>query len=163
MEERKAAEVAMITLMSRCPRMLEDPYLDLWPGLLSSVVSMLQVPVAQRDSGDVDDELAKFEMEEAGGYQASYTKLATVNKTKRDPVAEVSDPELFFAKEMATVAAKDGGKVGFLVLGRLYRNANSIARPPVHRRPLQNGSQGRRIYPNAHPGFRRTINHRSMV
>lgn len=115
MEDRKAAEVAMITLMSRCPQMLQDPYLGLWPALFSSLASMLEVPDAQNELGDVDDALSKLENEEVGGYQASFAKLATVGKTKKDPVAEVADPKLFFGKEMAGVAAREGGKVGGLL------------------------------------------------
>ncbi|KAI9015417.1 CAS/CSE protein [Hyaloraphidium curvatum] len=110
-EERKAAEVAMTTLMSRCPPMLEEPYLGLWPALFSSLASMLEVPVAQRDSGgDLDEELARFEAEEAGGYQASFARLATVGKTKKDPVADVADPKAYFAAEMAGVAAREPAK-----------------------------------------------------
>lgn len=112
-EERKSAEVATITLMSRCPRMSEDPYLGLWPALFSSLASMLEVPIAQRDGGEAEDELARFEVEEMGGYQVSYSKLATVNNVKKDPTESIPDAKAFFARELATIAQRDAAKVGF--------------------------------------------------
>ncbi|KXS18851.1 Cse1-domain-containing protein [Gonapodya prolifera JEL478] len=109
-DERQLIVVGMTNLLTRSPRMKTEPFVSNWPGVISEIVRILQIPVASGAgaNADVDDELQLLEIEETG-YQASYSRLATVGKLKRDPLAAagITDVSVYFATQLRKLAAED--------------------------------------------------------
>lgn len=76
-EERQLVAIGMTRLLFS-PAMLNEPYLSLWPRLMTALCTLLATPVAQTEK---QDELIDAEEQ---GYQASFAKLSTVTSVKKD-------------------------------------------------------------------------------
>jgi exportin-2 (importin alpha re-exporter) len=117
MEERNVVLMGMIKLF---PHLLKNPaYQSTLTPLLSALANLLVVPEAQDAGNEFEDELAALEMEESAGYQASFTRLATVGKKKRD----VGNGKQAFKQGFAALMASNPNEVKILSL-----KANSVCR-----------------------------------
>ncbi|KAJ3343061.1 importin-alpha export receptor [Gonapodya sp. JEL0774] len=110
LDDRNLIVVGMTNLLGQSARMKQEPYSGDWPGVITEIIRILKIPVASGGGHtvDIDDDLQLLEAEETG-YQASYSRLATVGKLKRDPLsaAGISDVRTYFATEMRNIAVND--------------------------------------------------------
>ncbi|KAJ3086323.1 hypothetical protein HK102_013299 [Quaeritorhiza haematococci] len=63
--------------------MLTDQYLALWPKILSALAVVLESPLSEPHGPTEEEELYIMDIEEAG-YQASFSKLSAVGRTKKE-------------------------------------------------------------------------------
>jgi exportin-2 (importin alpha re-exporter) len=110
-KDRKTCAIGLTRLLTQSDKMLTEPYLTLWPSLLTALLKLLELP--QDLAGNDLDELYTLDLEESG-YQATFAKLATATPVKEDLFPSITDPAVFLAQSILALSQRQPGKVGAL-------------------------------------------------
>ncbi|KAJ3285574.1 importin-alpha export receptor [Borealophlyctis nickersoniae] len=103
-DDRKLGAVGVTKLLTESEKLLQPPYINLWPSILVAVVDIADNPISRAD----EDEELVFEVQDDVGYQATYVKLAATATKKRDPVAHIPDSRAFLVQALAAFAGRKG-------------------------------------------------------
>ena len=89
--------VGMAHLLTKSQMMLSPNYLNLWPVILESLMSLINHPLPPASAApDEDGEFA--EMDESG-YQVSYSRLSTLGPAKKSVYLSVTnDSKMYLGK-----------------------------------------------------------------
>ncbi|KAI8889248.1 Cse1-domain-containing protein [Backusella circina FSU 941] len=102
--ERKVCGCGIVNLLTKSDTMLQEPYVSvLWSKVLFSLLSLLELPAALEK--DEPDELYTLDIEE-GGYQTSFTKLASSAPIPDDPAAGLPSSDVYFAQQLMAMPAE---------------------------------------------------------
>jgi len=110
-KDRKTCAIGLTRLLTQSDKMLADPYVSMWPTVLTALFKLLELP--QDLAGDNLDDLYTLDLEESG-YQASFAKLATAAPVKEDLFPSITDSTVFLAQGIMALSQRHPGKVGAL-------------------------------------------------
>ncbi|GAB5586714.1 importin-alpha export receptor [Umbelopsis nana] len=110
-KDRKTCAIGLTRLLTQSDKMLADPYVSMWPTVLTALFKLLELP--QDLAGDNLDDLYTLDLEESG-YQASFAKLATAAPVKEDLFPSITDLTVFLAQGIMALSQRHPGKVGAL-------------------------------------------------
>ncbi|KAL0088446.1 Cse1-domain-containing protein [Phycomyces blakesleeanus] len=100
--DKKICGVGLVRLLTQSDAMLQEPYVSgLWTNVFLNLVDQLEL--APEIAEDGPDELYTLDLEEEGGYQTSFTKLATSNPVRDDPVAGFPACPIFLAQKLVAM------------------------------------------------------------
>nr|CAD7393034.1 unnamed protein product [Timema cristinae] len=80
--EKKVTAVGVTKMLCECPQFIDGPYSNMWAPLLQALVSFFELP--EDKSLHPDDHFV--EVDDAPGYQPSYSQLAFASKKEHDPL-----------------------------------------------------------------------------
>ncbi|CAG2062171.1 unnamed protein product [Timema podura] len=80
--EKKVTAVGVTKMLCECPQFVDGPYSNMWAPLLQALVSFFELP--EDKSLHPDDHFV--EVDDAPGYQPSYSQLAFASKKEHDPL-----------------------------------------------------------------------------
>ncbi|KAI0283530.1 CAS/CSE protein [Russula brevipes] len=105
-KDRKVAAVGLTRLLTQSTLSLRDPNVKTWPALLVQLVGLFREPKAFATAEDAGTGLTNIDLEEqAAGYQAAYSKLATAATPPRDPVAYAGNVRTYVTGEITRLVA----------------------------------------------------------
>lgn len=102
MIDRKSVSIGITKLLTELDVFFTQVNLNaLWELLLRTVIAVIELPEDESTEGDEHF----VEIEEAVGYQASYSHLAFAGKKQLDPMADVADVRVFLTTSLKKVSA----------------------------------------------------------
>nr|CAD7397762.1 unnamed protein product [Timema poppensis] len=113
--EKKVTAVGVTKMLCECPQFVDGPYSNMWAPLLQALVSFFELP--EDKSLHPDDHFV--EVDDAPGYQPSYSQLAFASKKEHDPLYDVSDPKIFLARSLGKLSTAYPGRFGPLITSGL--------------------------------------------
>lgn len=114
MKDRKLVAVGLTNLLTRSSKMVQPPHVTAWPGTLTALLEMLNLPdtlasstaALTNSNGAADDNVDVPDDEEMLGYQASFSRLGASERARPDPVAHVTvDAKTYLAQNLARLAS----------------------------------------------------------
>jgi exportin-2 (importin alpha re-exporter) len=100
--ERKICGCGIVNLLTKSDMMLQEPYVSaLWSKALFSLLSLLELPATIEK--EEPDELYTLDIED-GGYQTSFTKLASSTPLPEDPAAGLSTSDVYLAQQLVAMS-----------------------------------------------------------
>uniref|UniRef100_A0A1A9VIB6 Exportin-2 n=1 Tax=Glossina austeni TaxID=7395 RepID=A0A1A9VIB6_GLOAU len=119
--DRKIVAVGISKILTDCPAMLSQPYVQYWSKLLQSLVELFELPP---DKTILDSD--NFEPDNAGGgYQAAFSQLTYAQPKVQDLLADISDGRKYLADSLNKLSQSRPGEVSQLVasIGDNYKQA----------------------------------------
>lgn len=111
--DKKIVAVGVSKLLCECPAMLTPPYITFWPGLLQSLIQVFELP---SDDSTIDGDHF-IEIEDTPGYQAAFSQLNFARPKSVDFLADIQDPRLFLAQNLARLSQQRPGEISTLIAG----------------------------------------------
>ena len=101
----------MTKWLCETPCFLSGSYSQYWSRVLQTLVGLFELP---QDETVPDDERF-IEIEEAPGYQTSYSQLIFASKKEHDPLAVIQDPKANLAQSLSKLSVGHPGMIRPLV------------------------------------------------
>ncbi|KAI7862255.1 Cse1-domain-containing protein [Spinellus fusiger] len=97
--EKRICGIGLVRLLTQSNRILQEPYLgQLWPKVLVGLLSQLELAPVISEEGP--DALYTYDIEEEGGYQTTFSKLATSVSTREDPMAVYPACQVYLVQQL---------------------------------------------------------------
>lgn len=94
--DRKIVAVGIAKLLTDCPAMLAQPYVQNWSRLLQALVELFELPPDQTTlDGD-----HYVEVDDSPGYQAAFSQLSYAQPKSQDFLADIPDGRKFLAESL---------------------------------------------------------------
>jgi exportin-2 (importin alpha re-exporter) len=117
-KDRKLEVVGLVRMLTESQYMVQEPAVQSWPGAFTALVKLFSEPEhLQRSKLDSEDAVVTqidFE-EQAAGYQAAYSRLASSEAGEVDPVGYVKDPQAFVSEKLANFVQQHGERARALM------------------------------------------------
>jgi len=112
LKDRKVAAVGLTRLLTQSTLALKEPNVKTWPALLGQLAGLFRETnaFAAQDDDGTGTGATEIDLEEqAAGYQAAYSKLATAGTPALDVVAYAGDVRLHVAREFTRLLGAEPG------------------------------------------------------
>lgn len=107
---RKMVAVGITKILCELDNFLTSSFAHLWSPLLETLIAIFELPEMETPEEDVF-----VEIEEASGYQASYSQLSFGKKKEVDPMADIADAKIYLAQQLSRLSQKFPGKLNALI------------------------------------------------
>ncbi|KAI9320966.1 armadillo-type protein [Dichotomocladium elegans] len=110
----KICAVGIIKLLTQSDIFLQEPYSSqLYSSTFTALLGMLELPPAVSEDGP--DELYTFDIQEEGGYQTVFAKLATASPSRDDPTASLPPSNIYLVQQLVSMPAERRARVKALL------------------------------------------------
>ncbi|KAI0684913.1 Cse1-domain-containing protein [Cytidiella melzeri] len=109
-KDRKVAAIGLTKLLTQSSHMLREPAIQAWPNTFGALTRLFSEPqyLTKSTEEDPDAGISAIDYEEqTAGYQAAYSRLASSEGARVDPVAYVRDPRDFLGQELVRLSKAD--------------------------------------------------------
>ncbi|KAI0296781.1 armadillo-type protein [Multifurca ochricompacta] len=114
-KDRKVAAVGLTRLLTQSTLSLRKPNVERWPALLGQLAELFREPKAFASAEDAGTGMTEVDLEEqAAGYQASYSKLATAAEPPPNLVAYAGDVRTYVLGELKRLLSTEPGVKDFI-------------------------------------------------
>jgi len=119
--ERRICAVGITKILTETPAMITGDYHHFWAPLLQALIQLFELP----EDDSVPDDEHFIEIEDAPGYQATYSQLVFAGRKQHDLCQGIPEPKVHLAKCLGKLATAHPGKLMPIISSGLQAEASN--------------------------------------